>query len=81
MTAADGSDAAGYGTDRMDGAGYGAMLAELEAILAELEGDDVDVDLLAAAGRPGRRAGGGVPGPHRAGPAGGRAGRRDDPGP
>jgi len=27
---------------------YAAMLEELESILAELEGDDVDVDLLAA---------------------------------
>ncbi len=27
--------------------GYGAAMAELEAILAELEGDDLDVDLLA----------------------------------
>ena len=27
---------------------YGEMLAELESILAELEGDDVDVDVLAA---------------------------------
>lgn len=28
--------------------GYGAMLAELEEILGELEGSDVDVDRLAA---------------------------------
>jgi exodeoxyribonuclease VII small subunit len=28
-------------------ASYAAMLEELESILAELEGDDVDVDLLA----------------------------------
>jgi exodeoxyribonuclease VII small subunit len=27
--------------------GYGAAMVELEAILAELEGDDLDVDILA----------------------------------
>jgi exodeoxyribonuclease VII small subunit len=27
--------------------GYGEAMAELEAILAELEGDDLDVDILA----------------------------------
>jgi exodeoxyribonuclease VII small subunit len=27
--------------------GYGAAMTELEAILAELEGDDLDVDILA----------------------------------
>lgn len=30
-----------------DAPSYGAMLEELESILAELEGDDVDVDVLA----------------------------------
>jgi len=34
--------------------GYGEALAELEAILAELEGEDVDVDVLA--GRVARAA-------------------------
>ncbi len=28
--------------------GYGEAMAELDAILAELEGDDLDVDVLAA---------------------------------
>lgn len=35
-------------TDTGDTPAYGAMLEELESILAELEGDDVDVDVLAA---------------------------------
>lgn len=30
-----------------DDLGYGAAMVELEAILAELEGDDLDVDILA----------------------------------
>jgi len=37
-----------------DAPSYAAMLAELEQILAELERDDVDVDVLAA--RVGRAA-------------------------
>jgi len=37
------------GSDRaqQDGPGYAAMIAELESILADLEGADVDVDVLA----------------------------------
>jgi exodeoxyribonuclease VII small subunit len=34
-------------SDEPTGASYAEMLAELEAILAELESDDVDVDVLA----------------------------------
>ena len=33
--------------DELDGLGYADAVEELEAILAELDGDDVDVDLLA----------------------------------
>jgi len=33
--------------DELDGLGYGQAVAELEAILAELEGEAVDVDRLA----------------------------------
>ena len=33
--------------DDLDGLGYGQAVAELEAILAELEGQAVDVDRLA----------------------------------
>ena len=34
--------------DHADGIGYAAALAELESILAEIEDDAVDVDVLAA---------------------------------
>lgn len=34
-------------TDELDGLGYGQAVAELEAILAELESESVDVDRLA----------------------------------
>lgn len=34
-------------TDELEGLGYGQAVAELEAILAELEGESVDVDRLA----------------------------------
>jgi exodeoxyribonuclease VII small subunit len=34
--------------DSADGIGYAAALAELESILAEIEDDAVDVDVLAA---------------------------------
>ena len=34
--------------ERSDGIGYAAALAELETILAEIEDDAVDVDVLAA---------------------------------
>ena len=33
--------------DELDGLGYGQAVAELETILAELEGEAVDVDRLA----------------------------------
>jgi exodeoxyribonuclease VII small subunit len=34
-------------TDELEGLGYGQAVAELEAILAELESESVDVDRLA----------------------------------
>ena len=54
--------------------GYAAALAELEGILDELDGDEVDVDVLGARVRRARRAAAPVPRPHRQRPLRGRAG-------